>query len=260
MIQLRALGGSDLVDSGGRGELHAVLVQPKRFGLLVYLALSNTHRFRRRDTLVTLFWPELDQEHARGALRQALRFLRGELGAGVLVSRGEEEVGVNREALWCDVTAFEQACQSADWKRAVELYRGDLLAGVHLPETSAEFDRWLEHERQRLRRLAAAAAWSLVGLAEQTGDLIAAAPWARKAVELSPDDEAGVRRLMRILDRKGDRAGALGAHEAFRLRLAVEYDAVPAPETQALLESIRSRDVKIWESPLSGWPPPGSVP
>jgi serine/threonine-protein kinase len=256
VIHLRTLGGSDLADTGGRGELHAILVQPKRFGLLVYLALASSHRFRRRDTLVTLFWPELDQEHARGALRQALRFLRGELGPGVLTSRGEEEVGVNREALSCDATEFEGACQSADWKRALELYVGDLLAGVHLPETSPEFDRWLENERGRLRRLAATAAWSLAGLAEQAGDLITAAPWARRAVELSPDDEAGVRRLMRILDRKGDRAGALNVHETFRLRLAAEYDAVPAPETQALLESIRSREIKIWESPLSGWPPP----
>jgi DNA-binding SARP family transcriptional activator len=258
VIQLRTLGGSDLTDSDGRGELHAILVQPKRFGLLVYLALAHSHRFRRRDTLVTLFWPELDAEHARGALRQGLRFLRGELGPGVLITRGEEEVGVNREALCCDATEFHLACQSADWKRALDLYRGDLLAGVYLSETSAEFERWLESERDSLRRLAAAGAWSLVSVAEQAGDLVAAAPWARRAVELSPDDEAAVRRCMRLLDRRGERAGALQVYEAFRLRLAADYDAVPAPETEALLESIRGRVIKIWESPLSGWPPPGA--
>jgi DNA-binding SARP family transcriptional activator len=257
MLQLRTLGGSDLTDPDGRGELHAVLVQPKRFGLLVYLAVASSHRFRRRDTLVSLFWPELDAEHARGALRQALRFLRGELGPTVLLSRGEEEIGVNREALCCDATEFDLACQAGDWKRAMDLYQGDLLAGVYLPGTSADFEQWLESERERLRRLAAAAAWSLVGDAEQTGDLIAAAPWARRAVELSPEDEAGVRRLMRILDRRGDRAGALSAHETFRARLAAEYGAVPAPETEVLLESIRTRVVKIWESPLTGWPPSG---
>ena len=86
---------------------------------------------------------------------------------------------------------------------------------------------------------------------------MAAAPLARRAVELSPDDEAAVRRLMRILDRKGDRAGALSAYEVFRLRLAAEFGAVPSPETEALLEAIRSREVQIWQSPLSGWPPPG---
>jgi len=256
MIQLQTLGGSDLTDPDQRAELHAVLAQPKRFGLLVYLTLAGAHRFRRRDTLVGLFWPELDADHARGALRQALRFLRRQLGVGVLTSRGEEEIGVNQDALCCDATEFALACQTSDWKRAIELYRGDLLAGVHLPGTSAEFERWLDNERERLRRLAAAAAWSLVLAAEQAGDLVHAAPLARRAVELSPDDEAGVRRFMRILDSKGERAGALQAYEVFRLRLAADYDAVPAPETRALLESIRSREIKIWESPLSGWPPP----
>jgi DNA-binding SARP family transcriptional activator len=257
MIQLRTLGGLDLTDPDGRGELHTILVQPKRLALLVYLAVANSHRFRRRDALVTFFWPELDAEHARGALRQALRFLRGELGPGVLITRGEEEIGVNREALHCDMIEFDLACEAADWARAVEIYRGDLLAGVFIADVSPGFEHWLENERDRLRRRAAAAVWSIVEVAERVGDLMTAAPWARRAVELSPDDEAAVRRFMRILDRKGDRAGALSAYEAFRLRLAAEYGAVPSPETEALLKSIRSRAVQIWESPLSGWPPLG---
>jgi DNA-binding SARP family transcriptional activator len=257
MIQLRTLGGLDLIDPDGRGELRAILVQPKRLAVLVYLALPSSTRFRRRDALVTLFWPELDAEHARGALRQSLSFLRGELGPGMLISRGEEEIGVNRESLRCDALEFDMACEAADWVRAVEIYRGDLLSGVFITEVSPQFEHWLEDERARLRRRAAAAAWSIVEAAERIGDLVTAAPWARRAVELSPDDEAAVRRFMRILDRKGDRAGALRAYETFRLRLAAEYDAVPSPETEALLASIRSREVQIWESPLSGWPPAG---
>jgi DNA-binding SARP family transcriptional activator len=257
MIQLRTLGGLDLSDPDGRGNLHTVLVQPKRLALLVYLALADSQSFRRRDTLVTLFWPELDGSHARGSLRQALRFLRAELGPDVLISRGEEEIAVNHDALRCDAAEFDLACKGGDWDRAVELYRGDLLDGVFISDISPAFEHWLENERGHLRRRAAAAVWSLVGAAERVGDLVTAAPLARRAVELSPDDEAAVRRLMRILDRKGDRAGALRAYEVFRLRLAAEYDAVPSPETETLLEAIRSREVQVWESPLSGWPPPG---
>jgi DNA-binding SARP family transcriptional activator len=242
VIQFRTLGGLDLTDPDSRGELRAVLVQPKRLALLVYLALANSHRFRRRDTLTGLFWPDVDGDHARGALRQALRFLRGELGAAVLLNRGEEEVGVNPEALTCDATQFEAACETAEWDRAVELYRGDLLAGVFVADVSADFEHWLEND------------------AERAGDLTRAATVARRAVELAPDDEAAVRRLIRILDRKGDRAGALSVYEGFRLRLAAEYDAAPSPETEALLAVIRKRDAQIWESPLSGWPPPGSKP
>ena len=255
MIQLRLLGGVDLVDPHGRGELRSVLVQPKRLALLVYLALAGDHRFRRRDTLVALFWPEQDAEHARGALRQSLRFLRGELGSDALVSRGEEDVGVSLERVQCDAAEFDRACEAGEWAAALALYRGDLLTGVHIADISAEFEHWIDGERGRLRRRAADAAWSACGDAERAGDLVAAAPLARRGVELAPDDEAAVRRLMRILDRKGDRAGALRAYEAFREHLAVAFQAVPSPETEALLANIRSRDVRIWESPLSGWPP-----
>jgi DNA-binding SARP family transcriptional activator len=260
MIQLRSLGGLDLTDLDSRGELRAVLVQPKRLALLVYLALVNSERFRRRDVLAGLFWPELDGAHARGALRQALRFLRGQLGPDVLVNRGEEEVGVNPQTLRCDATEFDRACDAGEWAGAIELYRGDLLVGVFAGNAAAEFEHWVDSERARLRRRAAAAACTLAGDAEQAGNMAGAAAFARRAVELAPDDEAWLRRLIRILDRKGDRAGALAAYEAFRRRLAAEYDAVPSPETESLLASIRSRDVQIWESPLSGWPPPGRVP
>jgi DNA-binding SARP family transcriptional activator len=255
MIQLRTLGGLDLLDLDGHREVHSVLVQPKRLALLVYLALAGDRRFRRRDAMVGLFWPELDAEHARGSLRQALRFLRGELGPDVLVNRGEEEVGVNRDTVSCDAVAFEQACDASDWKTALDLYRGDLLEGVFIGDISAEFEQWLDDQRSRLRRRTASAAWSAVDDAERRGDLVAAAPLARRGVELMPDDEASVRRLMRILDRRGDRAGALSAYETFRLRLATEFQAVPSPETEALLANIRAREVKIWESPLRGWPP-----
>lgn len=256
MIRLRALGSLDLIDSDGC-ELHAILVQPKRLALLVYLATACSLRFRRRDAVVALFWPELDLAHARGALRQAMRFLRAQLGPDVLINRGEEEIGVNPDALRCDITEFDLACDAADWRGATELYRGDLLSGVFVADVSSEFEQWLEGERVSLRTRAARAAWSGVDEAEQRGDLAAAAPWARRAVELSPDDESGIRRLIRILDRRGDRAGALRSYQDFRRRLAAEYGVLPSPETEGLVAKIRAREVQIWESPLRGWPPGG---
>lgn len=259
MIELQTLGSLDLRDSNGR-EMRPILAQPKRLALLVYLTLANSRGFRRRDTVVGLFWPELNEEHARGALRQAVRFLRGLLGPDAVINRGDEEIGVNPAVLRCDATAFDLACKASDWTHALEVYRGDLLAGVFIADASPEFERWLEDERAGLRRQAAAAAWSLVEAAERAGDPATAAPWARRAVELSPDDEAGVRRLIRTLDRRGDRAGALSVYEAFRRRLVAGYGAVPSPETEALLVAIRARDIPIWQSPLGGWPPPGPGP
>jgi DNA-binding SARP family transcriptional activator len=254
MIRLHTLGPVDLRDSEGR-EIASVLAQPKRLALLAYLALAGPGRLRRRDILVSMFWPEQDDDRARGALRQALRFLRTELGRETLVSRGDEEVGVDPAGLQCDAAEFDAACDRKAWVEALALYTGTLMEGFFVAEASPEFERWLEDERGRIRRRAVQAAWALADAAERAGDRAAAVPLARRAAALSPDDEAGVRRLLRILDSRGDRAGALAVYEEFRRRLAAVYGATPAPETEAVIAAIRSREEKIWESPLQGWAP-----
>src|SRR5438128_11692931 len=149
VIELRLLGGLDLRRGGGL-RLDGLLTQPKRVALLAFLTAATPPRFHRRDTLLGLFWPELDQDHARAALRQALHGLRQGLGTDVLTSRGDEEVGIGEQRLWCDVRAFQHALEASDWSSALELYRGGLLEGFFLSD-SPEFERWLEVERARLR-------------------------------------------------------------------------------------------------------------
>src|SRR2546427_1532562 len=71
--------------------------------------------------------------------------------------------------------------------------------------------------------------------AERRSDLAAAVQWARRAAAISPDDEVTVARLIELLDRSGDRVGALTTYETLRQRLLVEFRATPSPETQALV-------------------------
>src|SRR6476469_1098852 len=123
MIRFLTLGGLDLRHSV-RGELRMVLTQPKRAALLAYLALADSSGFRRRDTLVSLFWPDSDEIHARGALRQAVNFLRRAMGEGVIISRGEEEIGISGTGMWIDAIAFESAALSGRHAEALDLYRG----------------------------------------------------------------------------------------------------------------------------------------
>src|SRR5947209_16430043 len=118
VIELRLFGGLDLRRSDGR-ELESILTQPKRVALLAFLAAATPYRLHRRDTLLGLFWPELDQDHARAALRQALHGLRQGLGGDVLTSRGDEEVGAGEQRLWCDVRAFQHAPEASDWSSAL---------------------------------------------------------------------------------------------------------------------------------------------
>jgi len=122
MIHLRTLGAIELTDANGKA-LDGVTTQSKRFAILVYLALALPRGWHRRDTLLALFWPELDQSRARHALRQALHFLKKHLGEDIIATRGSEDVAAG-PALWCDPTEFEDG---ATGPQTHALYRGELL-------------------------------------------------------------------------------------------------------------------------------------
>src|SRR5205809_1972624 len=239
LVEFRILGALNLLSADGH-ELKSILAQPKRVALLAYLAAVTPPRLHRRDSLTALFWPDLDQEHARAALRQALHGLRQELGEGVLVSRGDEEVGLDVERLRCDVVEFERATQERRLADALELYRGELLEGFFI-RGAIGFEQWLEDERARLRTVALRSATSLAEQRQAGGDPRESAHWTRRALRIAPFDEPTLRRLIQTLDRLGDRAGALDVYAAFTQRLKAELETDPAPETAALANAIRER-------------------
>ena len=253
-IAFQTLGPVSLTDAEGH-EIPALLAQPRRLALVAYLAVATPRGLHRRDAILTLFWPELDQQHARAALRQALRVIRGSLGA-VLTSRGDDEIGLDFERFQCDADAFDRAIAGGRWNEALELYRGELLEGFFIPG-APEFERWLDAERARLRAAVVGGARALVERATEVGDVAAAAQWAERGLRLAPLDEALMQRLIGLQDRRGDRAGAVQAYEDFARRLALELDVQPSAETQALLVAVRNRDVAAAPIEL---PAPGASP
>ncbi|MGH7507027.1 MAG: BTAD domain-containing putative transcriptional regulator, partial [Longimicrobiales bacterium] len=238
MIRFRTLGVLDL-RAGDGAELRSVHRQSKRLAVLAYLALAAPAGFQRRDRLLAMFWPELDRDRARHALSQAIHYLRRSLGLGVLVSRGEE-IGIAPATLWCDAIAFRQAMERGDLEDALELYAGELLPGLYVSD-APDFERWLEEERSDLAKRAAAIAWRLAERKGASGDGVAATFWARRAVALAPMDEAGLRRLVALLDALGDRAGAIEAYTDFARRLEAEYEVEPSAETRELIDAVKRR-------------------
>ena len=232
MLELRLLGTTDLrgVDPAAAD---ALLSQSKVVALLAYLALERPGTLHRRDRLVGLLWPELDQEHARAALRKAVHALRRTLGADALAARGDEEIGLAAGSLWCDAIAFEECVERHEYEAALDLSRRDLLPGFYVAD-AGEFEDWLDRARTALRDRAAAAAWSIAARSEEAGKLTVSTRYARQAMTLAPADERMLRRVMLLLDRLGDRAGALFVYEDFARRLKREYGAEPSAETQAL--------------------------
>jgi serine/threonine-protein kinase len=240
VLHLHTLGALDLRAANGR-EVSAVLRQPKRLALLAYLAVSAPRRFHRRDSLLALFWPELDQEHARAALRRAIYFLRNELGADVIAGRGDEELWVPDAELWCDATALDAALAAGDSAGALALYRGPLLDGLYVAGAAAELQDWLDRERLRLAQGAGTAARALAEAAERAGRLEEAVRAARRRLDLAPDDEAALRRYLTLLERSGDPAAALRTYDEFARRLSRDLELEPTEETRALVEAVRRR-------------------
>lgn len=239
MIQLRLLGTIDLRGADG-ASIEPILTRPKRLALLTYLAVARPRGFHRRDALLPLFWYELSDARARASLSQALYVLRQGVGAEVIATRGSDEVGVDPAQLWSDVAEMDAALEAGDAERALALYGGDFLPGFAIAD-APDFERWLDGERRRLRAAATDAAWTLAGRAEAAGQAAATLRWARRAVALGPHDEAAVRRLLRLLDGAGDRAGAIDAYERYARTVYEELGTRPSTETQALIREIRGR-------------------
>lgn len=251
MLTLHALGGLDLRDEAGE-PIEALLRQPKRLALLVYLALAEPAGFHRRDTILLLFWPDLTAERARAALRKSLHVLRGAVGPEVILTRGDDELGIDWQHLTCDVTMFTSALTAGRTVEALSHYSADLLTGFYLSDASPEWEQWLDGRRQELRSQAAAAAWAHADALTEVGEVAEGVRWARWACERTPDDEPAIRRLLTLLGRLGDRAGALQCYEQFRTRLRADYGAQPAPETQELVRELKTR--VMVEAPIL--PPP----
>lgn len=206
MIRLRVLGAVDLQDDHGVS-LDVVLSQPKRLALLTYLALARPLGFHRREVLLALLWPQSDLATGRNSLRQALHFLRHALGEGLIVGRGENDVGVNADLLWCDALAFTSTVRR-NLSEAVSLYRGDLMPGMFVDD-APDFNRWLDEEREHLRSRFEEALEREGVEAETRSDYASAVRARRRSVALQPLSGRTALALMRSLAKGGDRAAAI---------------------------------------------------
>jgi DNA-binding SARP family transcriptional activator/TolB-like protein len=251
MPTLAMLGRIGL-DDGDGAELDSLLRQPKRLALLAYLASPRPGTWHRRDTLLSVFWPELDSGRARTALRSALYTLRQHLGEGVLRSRGDDELSLDPDRLTTDASRLEADLTAGRHADALARYGGDLLPGLFIPEAEG-FEKWLDEERRRLKALARKAAAALMRDCERAGDARGASAAAARAVELDPEDETALRHWIELLDQAGDRGLALTAYERFRSRLFAEFGAEPSQETVRLARAIAAR--RAPEAPPR--PPPG---
>jgi DNA-binding SARP family transcriptional activator len=218
--------------------------------VLRYLLARRRHAVTR-DELLEEFWPDVDACAARNRLQVAVSGLRRAFGGVTdlnVVEYARAGYRVNPELdVDVDVEAFERAVRAGTaaghagdreaartaYRRAVALYRGDFAA-------DAPFEQWtlLPRESLRLRLVDALDRLSRVELADdRVDDCIAT---AHRMLDLDPCREDAHRLLMRLYAAQGRPYLALRQYELCRRVLRTTVDAVPAPETTALFDAIRS--------------------
>ena len=239
MLELFTLGRVDLKMAPAEAESAArgLLRQPKAFALLVYLAVNES--FMRRDRVAAMFWPDLDEAHARNALSRTLSRIADAVGRDVVVTRGAAEIGVAPAGVWCDASELERLAGRSDTE-ALALFHGEFLDGWHLPGLS-EFGHWLEARRLKLRELVVRSARRVAADRDADGDLTRAVDALQLARTLAPASEVVTRELMALLDRQGEGAAALELYAAASAWLRREIGAGPQPATRHLAEAIRAR-------------------
>lgn len=243
-----------------RLEMHDQPVKVERrkwLALLAYLALSNQRQ--NRDVLATLLWPELDQTHARAALRSTIHSSTNAV-FNDLIEKDSASLALNRETVWVDVIAFHTLLQQSRAHRhegntlckecagflndAVALYHEDFMTGFSLAEC-AEYESWQLAQREWLRRELAHILRRLATFYADQQHYEPALQFASRWLDLDPLQEPAHRLLMTLYAASGQRAAAIRQYQQCVRLLNEELATAPEEETQQLYAAIQAESKSL---------------
>ncbi len=250
-LEISLLGGVNLKLDG---QPVAEVTSQKAIALFVYLACNQ--RPISRDALATLFYGHLPQTRARANLRVLLSRLRP-LNDYLLISRQtisfnvESNYRLDTAELSAQLNAVEQSetlsFEAATClERALSLYKGDFLAGFHLPD-ALDFEEWAVVEQERLHRLGVEAMMRLLDFYLENGRYARGIELALRLLQLDAWNEEAHRQMMTLLARSGQRSAALAHYARCKQVLAQELGAEPAAETKALFQRIQTLELDAQE-------------
>jgi len=213
----------------------SVLPPGRKTRALLAIVVLSSPRPVLRSRLAELLWSRRPEEQARASLRQEIHRL-----LEVLAPAATEILQINRDSLvlrpgvvWVDVEEVLRATTAHPG--ALALLDSELLE--ELDGVDPAFDVWLLGERERLRDRARNVAEALLNEQIAPESLI---PVAQQLLAIDRAHEGAWRALMRAHAERGERGMAIQIYDRCRAVLADLLDAVPSPETQALLAEIRS--------------------
>jgi len=240
-MQLQILGGLDLTSASGES---APDVTRQTRLMLACLALAGPKGLTRAE-LCELFWPDRPSALGRNSLRQALvaikRALSGRANAMSLQS-DLEVVRLSAGAGTIDVHAFRHGVQGNrdGLIAAANAYRGELLAGVEVPD---DVEQFVTSHGRSLNDQAQALAERLTKPDDVDDEMLdCAQALAGRLLQSNPASEEAHRALMRIHLRRGRTNAALRQFEQCKEALRRELGTEPDVESRRLFDSIQSSD------------------
>ncbi|MEJ2747927.1 MAG: hypothetical protein P8183_08450, partial [Anaerolineae bacterium] len=181
MVSLQLLGPFRAETEDGT----AVSLRRKSRAVLAYLAAAE--RPYTRHELASLFCQSAADPNQ--TLRLILSRLRRVVGEAALLTEGNT-VHLDSELCPVDLQPFAQTLEQPDLSQVssealaqvVTRYRGEFLAGLHLPD-APEFEMWLVGQRSRWRQLYERGALAWLHRLIADGQLSQALPLAQKLVQ-----------------------------------------------------------------------------
>jgi DNA-binding SARP family transcriptional activator len=238
MVSLKLLGpADDCIPATARR-----LSTRKAIAVLGYLAMRGPETVRRSD-LASLLWGDVPARQARHSLRQSVLQVRAALAPR------RDLLITDREMVQLDVTRMRVDARSMEWllkrgtsasvRRACALYRGELLAGLRVPEPA--FEQWLGTERARLKALAWAAFRLRLEELMATGSSDDVGAVALRMMRIDRFAEAPRAALLTLYAERGEFKAACRHYEAFSRLLWRRFGIHPPMPMQQLFHRCAER-------------------
>ena len=225
----------------------------RRARTLIKLLAAQGGRSITRDRITDLLWPKASPDRHPALFSSLLHRLRRVIDppdasarASSCVIQEGDQVLLNRDRVWTDVTAFTAAVKEARqmrsaradqrdvlkaWEKAVGWYSGSLL-----PEDV--YEDWALPEREQLRRLYTEALDAAAEISDTLGDAGRSHVLYERMFSFDPCHDQACRWLMARHAADGQRNKAVRVYERHELAVRKELDIEPDERTRKLYRSI----------------------
>jgi DNA-binding SARP family transcriptional activator/tetratricopeptide (TPR) repeat protein len=226
----------------------------KTRALMAVLAMASPKPVLRLQ-LASLLWSRRENEQARASLRQSVHELQDTLGPSWSHVFIADRHHLSLRGAGLDIDALSLAQPARISPELLDRYEDVLLEDLNGLDPA--FDRWLEEERSRFVRIGRTIGESLLGQCE---DPLSAIDVAEQLLVIDRRHEGAWRTIMRSHAERGDIGAAMGSYDRCRGILAEVSDARPSPETEELIDRIRTQNLSERASEASASPPPAARP